>query len=201
MSNHTTTSPELIRPSESRSELDADATRIQSNDIADKLNESITECEILRREVLELRRNLHEAQDMIFSLQPRYERITGTDASTEFSCLCEVIEEWLQSNLSDDICDRALFKEKGSLGQPAKNFLNLISLPGKEAYLIPDSDEYNVLAGIMRFLYDEIFNTPFYCPLPGGQLDFVKNLEKSLANVEPRRGKKGMHRPNLYITD
>ena len=184
-------SPGLKEPTThlEKAELDRDLAQISAFEKDTKLQESIAQCESLRKQVLELKRNLAETQDFVFSLQPRRARITAQEATAEYSSLCEGVEEWVQTNLGDAIFDKALLKEQAPLGLSAKKFLNLISHPGRDAFVLPETDEYNVIAAVIVFLHSEIFNIDFYCPLEPGAMDFIQSLEKSLETVEPRLGK------------
>jgi len=161
-----------------------------------KLEESERKCEILLSEVKELRKNLNDAQDFIFSLQPLRDKITESQATAEFSSLCKSVEEWVQTNLSDPLYEKHLIKEKVTLGVPAKEFISILSRSSIEAFRCQDTDDYNVVSGIMKFLCRGIFEPDFYCPVDRGAIEFLKSLEKSIANLEPRRGEftsKPMH--------
>jgi hypothetical protein len=156
--------------------------------IKEQFEASQTECEILRNQVLELQKNLHDAQDFIFSLQPRQQRITESEAAVEFHSLCGSVEEWVQTKLGDALEDMTLSKERGPLGQPAKVLLSLISQPGREAFRCPETDEYNIIAVVMRFICNRILDKDFYCPIEKGGMEFLNTIEKSMRNLEPRRG-------------
>jgi hypothetical protein len=69
-----------------------------------------------------------------------------------------------------------------------RKLLSLIPQPGKEAFEYPDTDEYNVIAAIMKFLYLEIFTKDFYCPIERGHMNFLNSIKRSMENLEPRRG-------------
>ncbi len=154
----------------------------------EKLEASQTECEILRRRVLELRKNLEEQQDFVFGLQPQQAKITETEAKTEFTSLCGAIEEWVDTNLGDAIQDMAMLKEKVAL-EPAKALLNLIPYSGREAFKYIDTDEHNIAAAIMQFLCENIFEREFYCPIASGAIDFLVSIERSMRNSNPARSK------------
>jgi len=167
---------------------DEDVT-IEEFSTAAKLEESERKCEILLSEVKELRKNLNDAQDFIFSLQPLRDQITESQATAEFSSLCKSVEEWVQTNLSDPLYEQHLIKEKVSLGAPAKEFISILSRSSIEAFRCQETDDYNVVSGIMKFLCRGIFEPDFYCPVESGAMEFLKSLGKSIANLEPRRGK------------
>jgi hypothetical protein len=155
---------------------------------SEKLKESQNECASLRKQVGDLTRNLHEQQDFIFSMQTRQQQITGSEAAAEFTSLYGSVEEWVERNLGDALYDRRLENEKVTIGTSAKEFLRLITLPGQEAFRVANTDVYNVVAAIMRFISSNIFDHDFYCPIEQGHMEFFKSLQKSTANLQPRRG-------------
>ncbi len=163
-----------------------------NSQVIEKLEASQTECEILRRRVLELRKNLEEQQDFVFSLQPQQAKITETEAKSEFTSLCGVIEEWVDTNLGDAIQDKAMVEEKVAL-EPAKALLSLIPPSGREAFKYFDTDEHNIAAAIMQFLCENIFEREFYCPITPGAIDFLVGIERSMRNSNPTRSKSALH--------
>jgi GAF domain-containing protein len=161
---------------------------VEASAAADTLfKASQNECEILRAQVLELRKNLQDAQDFIFSLQPRQQKLTETEAAEDFYTLCGSIEEWVDSKFGEALDGRILTKEK-VLSEPLTKLLSLIPHPGKEAFKYPGTDEYNITAAILQFLCNEIFNKEFYCPIGDREIEFMVSVEKSMRNIEPRRG-------------
>jgi hypothetical protein len=171
-----------LEPQRKASVVEASAT---ANDL---FKASQNECEILRAQVFELRKNLQDAQDFIFSLQPRQQKLTETEAAGDFNTLCGSIEEWVDRKLGEALDGRILTKEKSVLSEPLTMLLSLIPYPGKEAFKYPETDEYNITAAILRFLCNEIFNREFYCPIGDREIEFMVSVEKSMRNLEPRRG-------------
>ena len=180
----------LVKEEGKRSALEAelDSTMVEARATADMLEESKKECKRLRDQNRELQKNLDDAQDFIFSLQRREQKITESEATADFNSLCMIVEEWVQTRLGEAL-DKRLAKEKATIPAiTAKRFLSLIPQPGKEAFKYPDTDEYNVIAAIIRFLCIEIFDRDFYCPIDPGALEFLNSVERSMRNLEPRRG-------------
>lgn len=133
----------------------------------------------------DMEREVHDLQRHIFSIQPLPPVILGPEAGREFASFCGVVEEWVQTNLGDALDDRAILKV-GFNSHSAAAILSLISPPGKIAFQIPSTDEYNVIAAIMQFLCLEIFDKEFYCPM--GELKLVADLQEILQTLQPRRG-------------
>jgi hypothetical protein len=143
------------------SEFELNSTLEEAYDTARRLKESQRECDILQGQVLQLRKELRDAHDFIFSLQPKREQITESEAAAEFRSLGRTIEDWVETNLGDDIHDRSITKQRIQASNIGR-FLMLVSSPGQEASLCPDTDVYNVIAAIMKFLCIEIFDKDFY---------------------------------------
>ena len=121
------------------------------------MSRSENECEILRAQVIELQRNLQDAQDFIFSRQPRQQKLTETEAAEDFNTLCGSIEEWVDTKLGDALEEKTPTKARLHYTS-AKMFLSLIPNRGREAFKYPETDMYNITAAILRFLCNEIFN-------------------------------------------
>jgi hypothetical protein len=147
-----------------------------------------SECEILRTRVFELQDNLKDAHDFIFSLQPRQQRFTETEAAAEFNTLCGSVEMLVDRKVGVALEEKALPKEGRCRLDPARMLIHLIPIPGREAFKYPETDEYNVTAAIIRFLCENIFDLDFYCPLGEQEREFMTSVEKSMRNLEPRRG-------------
>jgi hypothetical protein len=94
---------------------------------------------------------------------------------------------WVQKNLRDAIYERRLFTAASIDNQAGVELLSLISEPGRRAFQVPGSDEYNVIAAIMRFLCREIFDKGFYCDLGG--LSLVGSLQGEIQKLKPPRSK------------
>jgi hypothetical protein len=156
--------------------------------LAEQLAESRKESQILKEQLFETKQKLHEAHDFIFSLQPKRANITESEAQTEFISLCECVNEWIQTKLGDALYEKCILTEKGIPRDPAKNLLGMVSQPGREAFGYPETDEYNVIAAVMRFLCTEIFDREFYVPIENGATDFLMGIEKAMRILEPRRG-------------
>ncbi|KAL3491506.1 hypothetical protein BJX62DRAFT_122810 [Aspergillus germanicus] len=60
-----------------------------------------TENAALREQISRLQHDLHEAQDLIFSLQPLQQPLTETEAVSEFQALIASVEEWVDQKLGD----------------------------------------------------------------------------------------------------
>jgi hypothetical protein len=153
---------------------------------AEKLEESEKECKLLRDQVMVLQRDLNETQDFVFSLQRREKTTTEADAAAEFHSLCLAVEDWVQMQLTEAFDSKSTKITR--LDPRVRKLLSLIPQPGKEAFEYPDTDEYNVIAAIMKFLYLEIFTKDFYCPIERGHMNFLNSIKRSMENLEPRRG-------------
>ena len=81
------------------------------------------------------------------------------------------------------------FAEQASLSKPmTRNIFYLIPRPGKDAFRVPATDEYNVIAAIMRFLYERIFDQDFFSPIDPVRLELLTANKCNMRGVEPQRG-------------
>lgn len=164
--------------------------RYSRAEITEKLSRASKENATLKKQIAQLQKDLTDAQDFIFSLQPRQTGITESDATTEYNSLCGMIQQWVENNVADALYERQM--HRGSIYlHPAKELLELISKPGREAFVHLDTDEYNIVSAIMRFICLEIFDKPFYCPVEEGTVKILSSVEKAMRNMEPRRGMHG----------
>ncbi|KAE8442804.1 hypothetical protein EG329_002837 [Mollisiaceae sp. DMI_Dod_QoI] len=58
----------------------------------------------LKHQVKELQKDLQDAHDFIFALQPR-RQITAPEAAEEFKIICATVEDWVQTKLGDVLDD------------------------------------------------------------------------------------------------
>lgn len=187
------------RPIPTKSESELNEILFQASEYAGRLEKRLKEsqraCEDLKSQVIEgkgqvseLQKELRESHDKIFSLQPRREQITETEAAAEFKSLCMGVEEWVETNLGDAIEAKQLLDNRISNTQISR-FLEWVSPAGKQASQYPDTDVYNVTAAILKFLTTEIFQKDFYCPVEPEIIDTMDSVLRSMERLEPRRGK------------
>lgn len=119
--------------------------------------------------------------------------IMPNDAAKEFSSLCGVIEDWVQTWLRDVIYLKSDWETqlKSSVFEldQLEDWMDLVSDRGRGAFQAPQSDEYNIIAGIMYYLCLHIFQTDFWCPPRSDFMKLVGEIETSMEKLKPRRGK------------
>jgi len=158
--------------------------------LMERFKASKTESEVLRNRVFQLEKELKETQDFVFSMQPRAEALAESEALADFNSLVGSVEEWVQTKLGDSIESILGGTQKvAQLGQPAKILMNNIPPPGREAFRYRDTDEYNIIAWIMRCLCDWVLDRDFYCNIEKGGMEFLHTIERAMRNLEPRRGR------------
>ncbi|KAL4872868.1 hypothetical protein BDV12DRAFT_127041 [Aspergillus spectabilis] len=140
---------------------------------------------LLRSRVAELQRDLHEAQDFLFSLQPRLQTLTEAEAVEEYQGLCAAIEDWVDQKLADSLEEMTVAGEFRM--KDIQNLMELIPGLGKAAFNHRGTDVDNIQAAILRFLTDAIFSQDFYCPLARHEREFVTAVERSMRTLQPRR--------------
>lgn len=148
------------------------------------------ENEVLRNLVSQQERELKDTQDFIFSMQPRTNRLTESDALADFNSLYESIEELVHTQL-EDLIKIPLVVGKGSAqpSQAARLLLSLIPPPGREAFRYKNSDKFNIIATIMRLLCDWLLDRDFYCSFEKGGVEFLHTIESAMRNQNPPRGR------------
>ncbi|KAL2840206.1 hypothetical protein BJY01DRAFT_236827 [Aspergillus pseudoustus] len=176
-------------------------------------DELTSENAALREQITRLQHDLHEAQDLIFSLQPLQQPLTETEAVSEFQALIASVEEWVDQKLGDalepdsepDNADEnntdnthggggagGLVFEVDPHSTPRvmkeiQSLLDLVPSPGRAALAHPGIDVDVVQALIMRYLNDAIFSQDFYCPLPKSERELITVVERSMRTLTPRR--------------
>ena len=120
-------------------------------------------------------------------MQPHKHKFTESEARGDFNSPGELVEDRAQVKFGDAI--ERKFAEQASLSKPmTRNIFYLIPRPGKDAFRVPATDEYNVIAAIMRFLYERIFDQDFFSPIDPGRLELLTANKCNMRGVEPQRG-------------
>jgi hypothetical protein len=108
-------------------------------------------------------------------MQPRKQKFTESEARDDFNSPGELVEDKVEVKFGDTIEQK--FAEQTSLSKPmTRNIFDLIPRPGKDAFRVPAMDEYNVIAAIMRFLYERIFDQDFFSPIDPGGLELQTSI-------------------------
>lgn len=140
-------------------------------------------CESLEGLVQKLQQDLEEAHSLIFSLQPSQPPLTDTEAARDFKTLVTSVEQWVDTKISVSP------KRSWSIAdhKASTALLDLVTAQGKNAFAYPDTDEYNIIAVIMRFLYIKIFSTGFLEHLPGAYKTIIPRIEHNMSQLDPPR--------------
>ncbi|KAF4509932.1 hypothetical protein G6O67_001866 [Ophiocordyceps sinensis] len=133
-------------------------------------------------------KQLQEAKDHIFHLQPRRKDITESEAQEAYKKLCGNVQRWVENRLPPVLDEM----ESGRLrsrpvGAPAARFAALIREPARHCLSAHQSDEHHVIAVIMYYLWLALFAKPFYCPLDGSDDDatvtWIDELESTMSKL------------------
>ncbi|POR38618.1 Uncharacterized protein TPAR_01185 [Tolypocladium paradoxum] len=133
-------------------------------------------------------KQLQEAKDQIFRLQPRRKDITESEAQEAYKKLCGNVQRWVENRLPPVLDDM----ESGRLrsrppGSQASRFASLIREPAKSCLNAHQSDEHHVIAVIMYYLWLAFFAKSFYCPLDGSDDDatlmWIDELESTMSKL------------------
>lgn len=141
-------------------------------------------CEALNGLAQKLQEDLEEAHSLIFSLQPSQPPMTDTEAARDFKTLVTSVEQWVDTKISLSSNRSWSVAEQ----KTATTLLDLVTAQGRSAFICPGTDEYNIVAVIMRFLYDQFFSTDFYGPLSGAFKSFLSRIEHNMSQLDPPRG-------------
>lgn len=174
---------ELTRQIESRSSEVA----VGNGDSADLIQTLLAENKDLKAE-------LDDARSHIFSLQPYRKDLTPEEVGQEFDDLVNNVTEWVTKFLDpilddDDKTDEALMlaiKKAPEVERLRKYMHSQGDLVN--ACMYPDTDIDILIALVMRFLQDNIFQKTLIGAVPSA-VEVLSYVEGSMqTNVEPKRG-------------
>uniref|UniRef100_A0A093V5W0 Uncharacterized protein n=1 Tax=Talaromyces marneffei PM1 TaxID=1077442 RepID=A0A093V5W0_TALMA len=169
-----------IRTVQAKSQYDMESGLVPRTELED----SQRKCDALDRLVEKLQQDLEEAHSLIFSLQPSQPPLTDTEAARDFKTLLTTVEQWVDTKVSVSASRSwsSVVDQKG-----ATTLLDLVTTQGRSAFLYPGTDEFNIIAVIMRFLCDEFFSTNFFGPLSGASKSFLSRIEHNMSQLDPPR--------------
>ncbi|RCI08589.1 hypothetical protein L249_4692 [Ophiocordyceps polyrhachis-furcata BCC 54312] len=133
-------------------------------------------------------KQLQDAKDHIFRLQPRRKDISEAEAQEAYKKLCGNVQRWVENRLPAVLDDM----EAGRLpnrpdGTLAARFASLIREPARRCLSAHQADEHHVIAVIMYYLWLVLFAKSFYCPLDGSSDDatttWIDELEKTMSQL------------------
>ncbi|KAI9048311.1 hypothetical protein LZ554_008105 [Drepanopeziza brunnea f. sp. 'monogermtubi'] len=140
------------------------------------------ECELLRAQAVTLK-------NAILSRRPKQVGITETAATKEYEFICEAVEEWVATRLGEALEDKILYDNRDTISpDAAERLLSLISSDGKKAFVHAGTDEYNIIAAIMAFLHQEVFNRALCGAVDYRIMNLINAVGNSMRNMQPQRG-------------
>lgn len=133
-------------------------------------------------------RQLSDAKDHIFRLQPTRKDITESEAVESYRVLCGNIQRWADNRMKgilDDL-DFGRLKIKTAPAQ-ATRFVSFVREAAKRGLDLDQSDVYHVIPVIMNYLSLVFFSKSFYCPLDDYEGDatlaFIDDLGTTMARL------------------
>ncbi|PHH78596.1 hypothetical protein CDD82_2955 [Ophiocordyceps australis] len=158
--------------------------------------------EALQKELAETQRQLHEARsqaktkakqlqdakDHIFRLQPRRKDITEAEAQEAYKKLCGNVQRWVENRLPPviDELEAGRLRSKPPAAQAAR-LVSLIREPARRSLSAHQSDEHHVIAIIMYYLWLSFFAKSFYCRLDSSDSDatlaWIDGLESAMSKL------------------
>ncbi|KAH6606693.1 hypothetical protein Trco_005846 [Trichoderma cornu-damae] len=177
----------------------------QIQDLKHLLNSDMEEiakdAESLGREIKELkeenhllREELNDAQSHIFSLQPYRKDLTPEEVGRQYDDLVEQVQDWVRKFMDPWLDDYEAGVEalatsaRKQSGEAAKFKRTLHKYPDLvHGCMFPETDEDIVVAIILRFLNDHIFQKVLYGSVQN-YIEMVSFLETQMQSaVEPKR--------------
>ncbi|KAF2011914.1 hypothetical protein BU24DRAFT_485218 [Aaosphaeria arxii CBS 175.79] len=162
-----------------------DASRIQT-----ELAEAKKKATEKQRAEQKALKQLDDARNHIFRLQPRRTDITESEAQELFSDLFNSIHRWVTNRLETvlDELDENRLRSRPYAREPAKRFVDLVSRRGMQHMNASNNDEWIVISVIFQFLYREFFHPSFYIPLRGEDkqgniIATIDRIESSMSHV------------------
>ncbi|KAF4984271.1 hypothetical protein FZEAL_483 [Fusarium zealandicum] len=178
--------------------LDSRQQEIESKET--ETNQLLAKVEILKKELADTQRQLadarsqtknktkqlQDARDQIFHLQPSRKDITEAEAKEAYKNLCGNVQRWVENRVADVIDDLESGRLKAA-PPAASRFVTLLREQSRRNLNADQSDEYHIMGVIMNYLYVALFSKSFYCPLTDteedGTLVWIDELENTLSRL------------------
>ncbi|KAI7762364.1 hypothetical protein ACKAV7_009299 [Fusarium commune] len=146
------------------------------------------EAETLRRQLAVTQRQLAEAQDQIFRLQPRRRDITETEAREAYKILVGNVQRWVENRAAYAIEDLEIGRLAARASSPeGLRLVSLLREQSRRCLNVTQSDEFHITGVIMNYLHVTLFSKSFYCPLDDTEGDgtsrWVDDLENTMSRL------------------
>ncbi|KAH7158082.1 hypothetical protein B0J13DRAFT_188218 [Dactylonectria estremocensis] len=133
-------------------------------------------------------KQLQDAKDRIFGLQPLRNDITEAEAREAYKNLCGNVQRWAENRLKCALEDLDYGRLKLRTAPPqAARFVGLLREPSRRCLGVDQSDEYHVVGVIMNYLWLAMFSKSFYCPLDDANTDstirWIDELENTMSRL------------------
>ncbi|KAL7757617.1 hypothetical protein ACKLNR_012144 [Fusarium oxysporum f. sp. zingiberi] len=146
------------------------------------------EAETLRRQLAVTQRQLAEAQDQIFRLQPRRRDITEAEAREAYKILVGNVQRWVENRAAYAIEDLEIGRLAARASSPeGLRLVSLLREQSRRCLNVTQSDEFHITGVIMNYLHATLFSKSFYCPLDDTEGDgtsrWVDDLENTMSRL------------------
>lgn len=153
-----------------------------------ELSEAQNQLAEVRNQAKSKDKQLSDAKDQIFRLQPTRKDIIESEAVETYRTLCGNVQRWVENRLRAILDDLDYGKLKGMPpSAQATRFVSFMREAAKRGLNLDQSDVYHVMAIIMNYLCLVFFSKSFYCPLDDYEGDatlaFINDLETSLSRL------------------
>lgn len=155
----------------------------------------LAELEELRKELSETQsqvatknKQILDAKDQIFRLQPTRKDITESEATEAYRALCGNVQRWVDNRLRPILDDLESGKLRGRLpSDQSGRFVSLMREAAKRGMSMDQTDTYHVIAVIMNYLCVVFFSKSFYSPLDDYEGDstlvFIDELQSYMSKL------------------
>lgn len=134
-------------------------------------------------------KQLQEAKDHIFRLQPQRSDVTEAEAREGYKNLCGSVQRWVENRMSgvlDDL-EEGRLSTRAAPSQASARFVGLLREASRRCIGVDQSDEYHVIGVIMNYLWLAVFSKSFYAPLDDTPADdtlmWIDELEKQMSRL------------------
>ncbi|KAM0439557.1 hypothetical protein ACHAPT_000648 [Fusarium lateritium] len=141
-----------------------------------------------RKDTKSKTKQLQDAQEQIFRLQPNRKDITDTEAREAYKNLVGNVQRWVENRVKDILEDLEYGRLKSRAVPPeASRFVALLREQSRRCLNADQSDEYHIMGAIMNYLYLALFSKSFYCPLDDtpedGTLMWIDELQSTMSRL------------------
>ncbi|KAF0636162.1 hypothetical protein FPSE5266_11709 [Fusarium pseudograminearum] len=152
-------------------------------------DELVLRVEALENELASTQRQLEEAQDQVFRLQPCRKDITESEAKDAYKTLVGNVQRWVENRAGHVIDELETGRLMSRAAPPeGSRLVTLLREQSRRCINVSQSDEFQIMGAIMNYLHITMFSKSFYCPLDdgddGGTAVWIDELEETMSQLQ-----------------